>query len=452
MAHVIGRAAALALALAAFGPLAACDDEPGETPADMEPVDRGSMIGDGEVEDAEPPVDMGDDMAPADMAPVDADMGGSDRPPCNDRANLGFEAAPAPIVDTKAFAPRAVFTGSEYGVVWQTAGAAGAPNTVWFQRFDRGGAPLGSPVELGVAEVPQHAVVFDGANYVTAWLAVRTVDTVFDGIKIKVLNGDGTPSAAPALEIPSTFDSEQLAFAWAQFGGGMVLYNRGRTGEGGIYANAIGPDFSIGPQVQLTDSPSQSPAVTFGDGAWGAAWLARDGEEPNELAFVLLDDAAAPLAEEARVQGGGIGNVRIAYGQGIYGVGWTRLFGAGLPQAALTLVDGGGDPFATPPLAGPTGVATVTDVAFLAPDRFAIGWQESAGGSSTRVGVSRITAQGLMTDPVALDPPSGSAWLGMTLGGTGTRIGVWFTADPMPSPVGFSDAARVVTGNLAPCD
>lgn len=437
----------LALALvmiAAWG----CDDEPGAEP-DMRVADTGGMLGDTDVvPDMAPEVDAAPDMAP-DMAEVEVDMG-SGRPECDERANLGFEAEPMPVIDSLAFAPRAVFTGEEYGLVWQTPGAD-ARNTVWFQRFDRDGEGLGSPVELGVAEVPQHAVAFDGANYLVAWLAVRTEQTVFDGVQIKVIGADGTPAASPAIEVPATFDVEQIAFNWARFGGGMLVYNRGRGGAGGIYANAIDPGFTVGPPVQLTASPAQSPAVTFGDGAWGAAWLARDGEEPGELAFLLLNDEAAPLTEERRVRGGGIGNVRMAYGQGIFGVAWTKLFGAGLPQAAMTLVDGGGDPFATPPLAGPDGVATVTEVAFVAPDRFAIAWQENRP-SGTRVGVSRLTTQGLMTDPVAFDPPTGSARLGMTIGGTSTRLGAWFTEDPSPTPTGFSPDARLLGGNLAPCD
>ncbi len=437
--------AGLILAAVSMG----CDDEPGAALPDVQTPDTGGMLGDSEVlVDMAPEVDMAPDMAP-DMALVDVDMG-ADGPECDERANLGFEADPSAILDTKAFAPRVVYTGEEYGLVWQTEADAG-PNTVWFGRFDRDGDPVGEPAALGVAEVPQHAVVFDGSNYLVAWLAVRTEDTVFDGILVKVIDASGMPSASPAIEVPGTFDVEQIGFGWARFGGGMLVYNRGRNGQSGIYANPIDPGFTVGPQVQLTGSPAQSPAVVFGDGAWGAAWLARDGEEPGELAFVLLDDNAVLLTEEQRVRGGGIGNVRMSYGQGIYGVGWTKLFGAGLPQAAMTLVDGGGDPFATPPLAGPEGVATVTDVAFVAPDRFAIAWQENRP-AGTRVGLSRLTTQGLMTDPVILAAPEGSARLGLTVGGTATRMGAWFTEDPEPTPLGFSDSARLMTGNLAPCD
>lgn len=442
----IGRWMVAMLALAAIG--LGCDDEPGTETPDAEAPDSGVLLGDSEVvTDMAPALDMAPDAGP-DMAQIEADMGPAG-PECDERANLGFEAEPAPLLDEKAFAPRAFYNGTEYGLVWQTEGENNR-NTVWFGRFDRDGAPLGEPAALGVAEVPQHAVTYDGANWVVAWLAVRTQQTVFDGVLIKVIDANGTPSAAPALEVSGTFDAEQLGFAWAQFGGGMLIYNRGRNGVAGIYANAISPAFDVGPAVQLTESPSQSPAVVFGDGAWGVAWLARDGEEPGELAFVLLDDDAQALTEERRVRGGGIGNVRMSYGMGIYGVGWTRLFGAGLPRAAMTLVDGGGDPFATPQLEGPEGVATVTEVAFVAPDRFAIAWQENRP-AGTRVGLSRLTTQGLMTDPLPLNPPAGSAWLGLTIGGTSTRIGAWFTEDPAPTPLGFSDDARLLGGHLAPC-
>lgn len=438
------------LTAALFLVAAGCDDAGDENPVDMMASGPDStLLVDAETPEPEADMAVDEDMAVADMA-IEADMGPMG-PECDQMANLGFEDFPTAVADTLGFTPRAVFTGAEFGVVWQTPRAEDNLNTVWFQRFDRDGAAQGDPAEIGVAAVPQHAVAFDGMNYVVAWLAARTVDSTFDGVRIRAVNADGTPSAAPPVDVQNSFDAEAIAFNWAQFGGGMLLYNRGRGGEMGIFANSVDPAFTVSPQIRLTDSPSQSPAVVFGDGAWGAAWLARDGEEPNELAFVLLDDQAQILGNEARVQGGGIGNVRMAYGQGIYGVAWTKLFGAGLPQAALTLVDGGGDPFATPPLSGPEGVATVTEVAFLAPDRFAIAWQENRP-EGTRVGVSRITAQGLMTEPAVLAAPEGSARLGMTVGGTNTRISAWFTEDPDPQPVGYSESARVVTGVLAPCN
>lgn len=442
---------ARALVWAALFVLASgCDDGGGGDP----PAPDASLDG-GMLADSELPADMGPDegdrvdMDAVDQGPM-ADMAMNDRPPCDTMANLGFLAEPESLTAEQSFAPRAVFTGTEFGVVWQTPRTANR-NTVWFQRFDSDGAALGSPVEIGVAAVPQHAVGFDGQNYVVAWLAARTDDSIFDGVRLRSVGADGTP-AVSSVDVNDSFDAEQIAFDWAPFGGGMVLYNRGRNGQAGIHANAIDEGMTVGPQQRLTASPAQSPAVVFGDGTWGASWLARDGEQPSELAFVVLNDAAMMISdEEVRVRGGGIGNVYMAYGQGIYAAGWTRQGALGRPEATLSMFDGGGSPFAGTPLAGPEGVATVTDLTFVPPDRFVAAWQENRQ-SGTRVGVSRFDANGLQAAALVLDPPASRARLGLTLGGMGSRLAVWFTEDPAPPAVGYSSEARVMSGVLAPCD
>lgn len=430
--------------------VAGCDDSGGGDP----PVPDASLDG-GMLVDSELPVDLGPDGGePVDVGEVDVgpvvDMGTSDRPPCDTMANLGLLAEPEALTDERSFAPRAVFTGTEFGVIWQSPRSADR-NTVWFQRFDMDGGALGSAAEIGVASVPQHAVGFDGQNYVVAWLAARTDESIFDGVRLRSVGADGTPSVA-VVDVSDSFDAEQIAFDWAPFGGGMVLYNRGRNGSSGVYANSVDEGMTVGPQQRLTASPAQSPAVVFGDGTWGASWLARDGEQPAELAFVVLNDAAMMVSdEEVRVRGGGIGSVYMAYGQGIYAAGWTRQGALGRPEATLSMFDGGGSPFAGTPLAGPEGVATVSDLTFVPPDRFVVAWQENRQGG-TRVGVSRFDANGLQTAGLALSPPAGSARLGLAVGGMGSRLSVWFTEDPAPPAVGYSAEARVMSGVLAPCD
>lgn len=441
----------IAVALLLCVGVLACDDEGGSDPVVPDASIDGGMLGDVEL-----PADLGPDegapvgdMGERDLAPGE-DMGGSERPPCDRDVNLGLLAEPVPVVPTQAFAPRAVFSGTEYALVWQTP-LGGDRNTVWFQRFDLDGAAIGSAVEIGIAAVPQHAVAFDGQGYVVAWLAARTDESIFDGVRLRAVAADGTPSAV-VVDVPDSFDSEQMAFDWAPFGGGMLLYTRGRNGQSGVFANSVDEGMTVSPQQAISASPAQSLTVVYGDGTWGAAWLARDGEQPAELVFVVLNDDAVVISDdEVRVRGGGIGNVHMAYGQGIYAAGWTRQ-GVGRPEATLSMFDGGGSPFAGTPLAGPDGVATVTDVTFIAPDRFAVAWQENRQ-SGTRVGLSRFDANGLMVpNGLVLDPPTGSARLGLTLGGVGSRLAVWFTEDPMPPPVGYSSAARVVSGVLAPCD
>lgn len=444
------RALALAaLTVAAFG----CDDDTtdpavpdegrvdvGSIRLDMDRLDEGPMTDEGPETDAGPTDDMG---PTGDMGP--------ERPACDPQVNLGLLAEPAPIGDGKSFAPRSVFNGTEFGVVWQ-APQSGNLNTVWFQRFDTAGRPLGSPAEIGTATVPQHAVAWDGQSYVVAWLAARTDVSVFEGIRVRPVGADGTPGLTP-VDIEQTFDVEQIAFDWAPFGGGMLVYNRGRNGADGMYASAVDEGFNVGPQQQISMSPVQSPAVVYGDGAWGAGWLAQDGEEPAELVFVVLNDLGGVVSPaEVRVRGGAIGNVRMAYGQGIYAIGWTRRGALGMPEATLSLFDGGGSAFAGTPLAGPDGVATVSDVSFIQPNRFVVAWQENRPGG-TRVGLSRLDANGLQVPgALVLDPSMGSARLGMVADGAGTRFSVWFTEDPTPPPVGYSDQAGVVSAVLAPCD
>ena len=124
----------------------------------------------------------------------------------------------------------------------------------------------------------------------------------------------------------------------------------------------------------------------------------------------------------------------------------------GPPRPAMTLVDGGGDVIATPEVLGPTGFAQVTEITWVGASGFLVAWQESLEGSQSQVGITRITAEGLVFDPYTFPREEGHSHLGLVMSGSFSRIGVWYTDDPAQTPSGYSDGARVFSGAVSPCN
>ncbi|MCB9547079.1 MAG: hypothetical protein H6706_14700 [Myxococcales bacterium] len=435
--------------MAGFG----CDDGDGGggTPvADMAVADRGIIRADGAPVDQGPMADLG----------VEVDQGAGGGPDqgvepvdvCDRVVGYGLQAAPAAAIEgAPRFTPRAVWTGVEWGALWQapTADEPGV-NEVFFRRFNADGQPVGEPVMLGVAKQPQQEILFNGTGYVAVWLSTRTRGGGIDGIKVQLLGADGTPNGE-AQDVPGTFDVAHLDAAWAPRAGGMVVYTRGMGGVGGLFAAPLDESGAAGRAVQLSDSEVRGPAVAFGDGAWGVAWLDRASENPADVLFGIINDRGELSGMPPREAGAGAQSaVYVAYGQGNYGVGWSRVDGMGALAPMLTLYDTAGDNLATAPVTGPRGLGLVTDVAWLDPDSFGVGWQDN--GPQITVGMTRVNVRGQVLEPFRLDVQPGRTAQAIHVAGNVSRAGFWFVDDPDPQPGGtFSAEARILGAILGPC-
>jgi hypothetical protein len=425
----------------------ACDDGGDQTPvADAAPsTDAGQLI----IDDAE--VDQSVDV---DQGQPDA--GTEPDSPCDPTIGYGLEFTPKIIADEARFSPKAVFINNEWGLIWQTdANNAAEPELrkVWFQRIGADGDPISDPVEIGQSRMAQHALVWTGSQYMVAFISARVAGQGFGGIALQAINTQGALEGERG-ELQPSFDATHLSLAWAPGVGGMVVYAKGRNraGADGLFARPVDDAGQpMGPEEQLSEAAVLSPAVAYGDASWGAAWLSRDSERPMDLMFAILDDRGRIIGDAIREESaGGQGLVGLAYGQGAYGIGWSQADAMGQLGLRLSLFDLAGDALGTTNVAGPEGFGLVTDVSWLDPNFFGIAWQDSQTGETT-VGMTRVTPTAQISAPVRVTPIANEPMTGLSLSGNVSRAGAFFTHDPTPPDVGFSDASRLLFSRFAPC-
>ncbi|MCB9524896.1 MAG: hypothetical protein H6702_16170 [Myxococcales bacterium] len=448
-------ATALLVTLAA---LAGCDDEPATTPADaaVGGSDAGGLIDSGAGGVGGGEGGMGGGVGGMGGAGGEGGMGGGEAPACDPMVGYGLQTAPRPALGEAGFSPRAVWTGSEWGVTWQAhAGSATEPDLrhVYFQRFDGNGQAQGAPLLLGQTKVAPHAVAWTGTRFATAIVSARIGGVGFGGIQIQLVEPDGTASGEPA-QLNTTFDATHLALAYAPGATGVVVYSRGQrqAGADGLFARPLDEQGQPeGPAVTLTETGVLSPDVAFGDGAFGVVWMDRDSARPLDIAFTLISERATPIGEPRRIpEAGAQGQVHLAYGAGAYGIGWSTVDQLGELTMRVTLFDLNGDPLDEVDLTGPEGFGLVTDVAWLDPNFFAVAWQDNAGDKQT-IGLSRVTPAGNASAPVRLAPEDGAPMGNATVAGTISRAGLFFVRDPSPPAAGYSEDVRVQFSTMAPC-
>jgi len=345
---------------------------------------------------------------------------------------------------------RSVWTGSEWGVLWQSPHEEAGLQRIFFQRFDADGDALGEAVEIGLGRLPQHAVLHNGNGFVVVWMSARVGAAGSEGIAVQVIGAAGNPIGVPAL-VPQTFDVTQLEAAWAPLGSGMVVFSRGRAGDG-LWVVRIDEGGQPGVPVHIYDrGPADNPSVSFGDGTWGVAWI-DPTPQPSELAFTIINDGGVFQAQVQRIAAAGArGRTHVAHGRLLYGVGWSKNDEMGGLRAQLTLFDSLAIEQGTHEVTGPEGFGLVTDVAWLDPDTFGVAWQDNNAGTIS-VGMSRISFLGQTSEPARVDPEGDSSLQNLQLSGNITRAGGWYAEDPDP-PVagGFSEGVKVNLVVFGPC-
>lgn len=451
--RVSGLVALLAVALVA------CDDGDGGSTTPMQDMAVGPDRGVARLDAA--PEDQGAGGEAADLGVEPDGAGGAGGQPdqgvvrpdlCEPAVGYGLKAALAAHVEgAPRYAPRTVWTGAEWGVLWQAPAEEAGINEVWFERFDISAQPIGEPLRLGVAKLPQAEITWTGTGYVAIWLSSRTRGGGIDGIKVQRIDTEGAASGG-AVDVPGTFDVAHLDAAWAPRGAGMVVFTRGMAGAAGLFAVPLDELGTPAAPVKLAETETRGPSVAFGDGSWGVAWLDRASATPADLMFVVINDRGQPVSQPRRqADAGAQGTTQVAYGQGTFGVGWSKADAMGNLSAFVTLYDSAGDILATPPIPGARGFGLVTDVAWLDPDSFGVAWQDNSAQEIT-VGVTLVNTRGQVQNPVRLPVEGAHAASGMRLAGNVSKAGVWFVDDPTPTPGGgFSAQAHILNGIMGPC-
>jgi hypothetical protein len=417
--------------------LAGCDDGGGGAAADAGEPDALRGVADAAAVDGAAP-----DAASPDAAPA-ADMG----VPCPPGGYAALE--PAQVVDAgdaPRHGPRAVWTGSEWGVVW-LADVPGGPGEVRFRRYDGDGRPAGEALTLGRARSPIYEVLATGAGYVVVWSSVQAPgEGGFQGVRLQRISADGAPAGVP-VDVPQTFDVDRLAAGWAPQAGGMVAFTRGQGGGGGLFAVALEPDGQPGRAVRLFETAARSPAVAYGDGVWGVAWLDPGSQRPADILFQRINDFGEPAfgPPTRETDAGARIGLDLAFGGGQFGIAWSS--GDAL---RLTLVDADGRFTQSPDVPGG---GRVTDLAWLSGGDldavFGVAWQDDATSTAGFTGINRVGQQRL--GPVALETPAGAKPDALAIAGDVTRVGAFRTLDPVPQATGFSPAAHVEFARLGRC-
>ena len=195
-----------------------------------------------------------------------------------------------------------------------------------------------------------------------------------------------------------------------------------------------------------------SAAVSFGDGGWGTTWLESTGNGTGNLHFAMLDESGGLVGDIDSVADAGVGKINMSYGGGTFAVAWSRRQENQMVKPYLTLLEAGGDVLETSPVAGPTETALAADVEWMGAPGFAIAWLGAGPFGQPTTGVSRLSTVGTPLPHYVLPIEDGQAHRSVSLAGNQGKLGVWLTVDPMPTPVGYSDASFVQYGVLGRCN
>ena len=425
----------------------ACDDDASGDPDAAGPTPVADAI---PAHDAALPDDVG---SPPDSGTTpDAHTDASNQPECPADTNYGLTGAPRALTSgpTASHSPRAVWTGSEWGVVWLSEVEGGAGN-VRFLRVDRDGVVLSDPVVLGRANSPKFRLAYTGSGYATVWLSSRSETSGFEGLRVQMIDAEGSPDGQPS-DLNETFDVDGVDLAWARLQSGMLVYSRGQqNGEGGLYAVPIDDHGVHGDPVQLWAQTARNPAVAFGNGTWGVAWMTDHGSSvPFDLMFQLTNDDGGKVGEPDRQQDASArGNLQMAYGLDFFGVGWSSDDGSGRLHTRLSMYDSSGQIGLNPPVPGPTGFGLVTDVTWMDPQYFGVAWQDTGGGKRI-IGVTRINTRG-QAEPYALPDDSRGSVQALAIAGNTSLLGAFYTFDPEPQPGRLSPSTEVLFGVVGQC-
>ena len=345
---------------------------------------------------------------------------------------------------------RAAWTGSEWGVLWQTPHEEMGLQRLFFQRFSAMGDPVGQAAEIGLARLPQHQVLYTGSGFVVVWMSAREGAGGSEGISIQVIGAAGNPVGIKAV-VQQTFDVTQVEAAWAPLGGGMIVFSRGRAGDG-LWAVSVDEGGQPGTPVHVYDrGAADNPSVAYGDGTWGVAWI-DPTPQVSELAFTIINDAGVFQAQVQRVMAAAaFGRTHVAFGQRVYGVAWSRNDDMGGVSSQLSVFDSLAIQQGTYDVPGPMGFGLVTDVTWLDPDTFGVAWQDNNAGTVS-VGMSRIGYLGQMSESASVAPEGEASLQNIQLSGNVTRAGGFYTDDPDPPLAGgFSPGATVKLAVFGPC-
>lgn len=427
-----------------------CNDDEGGQPDDTDAEEPSGQL----YLDADLPADQG--TTPTEDSGTVETPDAQPLPVCDPLVGIGPLTPARALTEGPSYAPRAVWTGNRWGVTWRSPSEDPGVDEIWFGRVDSSGQPEGAPVKIGLSRTGLHSLVWTGVRFVVAWHSARLHDEGYTGLRLQRLSPDGVFQDDP-LDLPTTHDVGHLAFSWVPSGDtGLLVYSRGQgiAGSAGLYAQPLAHDAQPeGAPITLSEESVQSPSVIYGDGSWGVAWHERSAPNPHDVLFTVINEQGRPLITEPQhlENEGAQGQLALSYGGSTYALGWNRVDEFGRLSMIVQLYDPSAYPQGRVTVSGPEQLGALTALNWLSPALFMVSWQDSLGAQGSTVGFTRINTNAQLLAPLALSSDESQALTGAQTAGTTSRIGTFYTRDPLPQPAGFSEAARVEMLVLGPC-
>ena len=197
--------------------------------------------------------------------------------------------------------PRAVWTGSEYGVVWEDGGFVG------FRRFDRNGAPIGSEVVLGATSPGAFTpdIAWTGKEYGIVWAQYVTTPEIFFtriGADASILMNPVQISLGQNPQDPKvSWNGTHYGVVWQGFSSAQTIYFRRVTPL----------DVKTGTILELTPAGagSFSPAIAAGGTDWGVVFSDYRNGFDSEVYFARVSAAGTKVGTDTRVTNGTGGSI-----------------------------------------------------------------------------------------------------------------------------------------------
>lgn len=413
--------------------LGGCDKETEETEENRQVGGSDSMV-----------VDMGTDSG-GHTTPVAGQS-------CSDGIPVIQSAAWSELLGKPATAIEAVWTGTEFGMLWLASEASSGLRPLMFGRASASGALLGEPVLIGQASASSHRLVFTGVRYIVAWVNGRAGDDPYDGIRVGVVSTDGA-LAETTSDIEATYNSAQLDLSWDELSGGLLTFTRGALGEGGLFSVIINEDGTLNPENVVDTGSVSAFATTYGDGAWALTYAVRDEEASDPVFLHLLDEEGVVYdPEPIDVGNRALGRLHIAYGQGNYAITWTGLNQEDKLLPIVVLLDGAAEIIGRPILNLNADFGVVEDLTVSAATGFIFSWH----GELDLVpvfGIQLMSILGILETSVMMTVESDQQYSQSRIVlGNDDQIHLFSTNDPNPRTLGYSEDVNVQQSRVEACE
>jgi hypothetical protein len=230
------------------------------------------------------------------------------------------------LTGDRVIEPALVWTGTEYGVAW--ADANFGRYIIMFARLDASGNKIAQDIRATLTSAePDHVprLVWTGSEYGLAWLHGDS----FRSVRFKRLSASGqTIGGETTVSLSSGVEWSPLSMVWTGTGFGIAWETALSGHKEILFARLDATGRRLGLEVPLTDdsSASRQPSLAWTGAEYGLSWLDdRDGNP--EVYFSRIDPSGQKIGADLRVTVDAPWTYSpslVSHGS-VYGVAWSDL-------------------------------------------------------------------------------------------------------------------------------